>query len=147
MLLTQCCVMTRSWTQPEQHLVCFKYSSIKFLLCFLFRYDPLMSLFCNFTCHVSALCFFFFLPCYIPSQSLIKIFLLFSDTIIPYPALPMYNLCPPLFLYPSLSLSIRGMSFNMPPVTSPSQEAHPSSHSPCPLFLNEGHMRCGQHWS
>lgn len=52
-----------------------------------------------------------------------------------------------LFFPALLHLSIRGMSFNMPPVTSHSQEAHPASHSPCPLFLNERHMRCGLHWS
>lgn len=90
---------------------------------------------------------FFFPPCSVPSQSSIKTFLLLSEAIIFYPGLPMYNLSFPLLLYLSLHLSIRGMSFNMPPVTSHSQEAHPTSHSPCPLFLNEGHMRCGQHWS
>lgn len=63
-------------------------------------------------------------------------------TITPDPELAMYYCCLPLLCL-SL-LSIRGMSFNMPPITSRSQEAHLTSHSPCPLFLNEGHMHCGR---
>lgn len=67
-------------------------------------------------------------------------------TITPDPELAMSNCRLPLLCL-SLHLSIRDMSFTMPPITSRSQEAHLTSHSPCPLFLNEGHMRCGRHRS
>lgn len=96
---------------------------------------------------LSTFSFSFSFPMVHPSS--IKTFLLLSEAVIPYPGLPMYthSLSFSLSVCVSLYLSIRGMSFNMPPVTSHSQEAHPTSHSLCPLFLNEGHMCCGQHWS
>jgi len=76
-------------------------------------------------------------------QFSLKTFSLLSEAISPYPGLLMKIQSFPVLLH----LSVRGMSFNMAPVTSHSEEAHRASHSPCPLFLNEGHMRCGQHWS
>lgn len=115
-------VMTHFWAQSEHHLLRSPCSYTVFCQAFISSPPPHLLRFSFLSPHFC---------CSLRHQFLI-------------PNYPCINL---LALYLTLHLSVRGMSFNMPPVTSRSQEAHPTSHSPCPLFLNEGHMCCGQLWS